>query len=150
MEIRIKSLMITKLVHVIVGTIFILVGFFRIVNYHLSTKHHLGLKRVFYTGTLWMLCGYFFSLQFTTGVVINLLSAILLSFFVLKFLYNYLLLATSKDKGKGKGKGKEKEPRSPTLMSTPGMSTEAIKRIDMEGVSDNSTSVVEKEGRSAP
>lgn len=49
-----------------------------------------------------MLCGYFFSLQFTTGVVINLLSAILLSFFVLKFLYNYLLLATSKDKGKGK------------------------------------------------
>ena len=28
--------------HVIVGTIFILVGFFRIINYHFSTKHHLG------------------------------------------------------------------------------------------------------------
>jgi cytochrome c oxidase subunit 3 len=28
--------------HVIVGTIFILVGFFRIINYHFTTKHHLG------------------------------------------------------------------------------------------------------------
>ena len=30
--------------HVIVGTIFILVGFFRIVNYHLSTNHHVGFE----------------------------------------------------------------------------------------------------------
>ena len=28
--------------HVIVGTIFILVGFIRIINYHLSNTHHLG------------------------------------------------------------------------------------------------------------
>ena len=34
--------MLTKLVHVIIGTLFILVGFFRIINYHFSTKHHLG------------------------------------------------------------------------------------------------------------
>lgn len=30
--------------HVIVGTIFILIGFFRIVNYHLSTNHHVGFE----------------------------------------------------------------------------------------------------------
>lgn len=34
--------MITKFVHVIVGTIFILVGLARIINYHFTTKHHLG------------------------------------------------------------------------------------------------------------
>ena len=34
--------MITKLVHVIIGTLFILVGLFRIINYHFTTKHHLG------------------------------------------------------------------------------------------------------------
>ena len=28
--------------HVIVGTIFILVGFIRIINYHLTDSHHLG------------------------------------------------------------------------------------------------------------
>ena len=28
--------------HVLIGTIFITVGFFRILNYHLSSKHHLG------------------------------------------------------------------------------------------------------------
>jgi cytochrome c oxidase subunit 3 len=28
--------------HVIVGTIFILVGFIRILNYHLTDSHHLG------------------------------------------------------------------------------------------------------------
>ena len=30
--------------HVIVGTIFITVGFFRILNYHLSTNHHVGFE----------------------------------------------------------------------------------------------------------
>lgn len=28
--------------HVIIGTLFILVGLFRIINYHFTTKHHLG------------------------------------------------------------------------------------------------------------
>jgi len=28
--------------HVIVGTIFIIVGFIRIINYHLTDSHHLG------------------------------------------------------------------------------------------------------------
>ena len=30
--------------HVIIGTIFILVGFFRIINYHFTSKHHLGFE----------------------------------------------------------------------------------------------------------
>jgi cytochrome c oxidase subunit 3 len=30
--------------HVIVGTIFILVGFIRIINYHLTDSHHLGFE----------------------------------------------------------------------------------------------------------
>ena len=30
--------------HVIVGTIFILVGFFRLVLYHLTSEHHLGFE----------------------------------------------------------------------------------------------------------
>ena len=28
--------------HVIIGTIFIAVGFFRIINYHLTNSHHIG------------------------------------------------------------------------------------------------------------
>nr|YP_010990972.1 cytochrome c oxidase subunit 3 [Pappia fissilis]WOX61245.1 cytochrome c oxidase subunit 3 [Pappia fissilis] len=32
------------LIHVIVGTIFIIIGFFRILNYHLSTNHHVGFE----------------------------------------------------------------------------------------------------------
>ena len=31
-------------IHVIIGTIFITVGFFRILNYHLSTNHHVGFE----------------------------------------------------------------------------------------------------------
>ncbi len=31
-------------IHVIIGTIFIAVGFFRILNYHLSTNHHVGFE----------------------------------------------------------------------------------------------------------
>lgn len=35
--------------HVIVGTIFILVGFIRIINYHLTDSHHLGYEAaIFY------------------------------------------------------------------------------------------------------
>jgi cytochrome c oxidase subunit 3 len=30
--------------HVIVGTLFILVGFFRIISYHLTDNHHLGFE----------------------------------------------------------------------------------------------------------
>ena len=30
------------IVHVIVGTLFLLVGLFRLLNYHLSDSHHLG------------------------------------------------------------------------------------------------------------
>ena len=30
--------------HVAVGTIFIAIGFFRILNYHLSTNHHVGFE----------------------------------------------------------------------------------------------------------
>lgn len=33
-----------KFVHVIVGTIFITVGFFRIINYHLTNTHHQGFE----------------------------------------------------------------------------------------------------------
>jgi len=35
-------------VHVIVGTIFITVGFFRIINYHLTNTHHVGFENSIY------------------------------------------------------------------------------------------------------
>ena len=60
------------------------------------------MKSVSYIGTLLMLCGCFYLLLFTTGVEINslfsFLFTILLSFFVIKFLFEHLLLS----KGKGK------------------------------------------------
>lgn len=37
-----------KFVHVIVGTIFITVGFFRIINYHLTNTHHQGFEAGIY------------------------------------------------------------------------------------------------------
>ena len=36
--------MLTKFVHVIIGTIFITVGFIRIIKYHLTNTHHQGFE----------------------------------------------------------------------------------------------------------
>ena len=39
-----NELIITIFVHVLVGTIFILIGLIRLINYHFSAGHHLGLE----------------------------------------------------------------------------------------------------------
>ncbi len=43
-EIKYKMLYDNKFVHVIIGTIFITVGFVRIIIYHLTNTHHQGFE----------------------------------------------------------------------------------------------------------
>ena len=49
-----------KFVHVIIGTIFITVGFFRIINYHLTNSHHIGYEASIlywhFVDVVWLFC----------------------------------------------------------------------------------------------